>query len=75
MNATELRTKDGTKHPCGDGCRQRDTAEREGYAGAPTEAKMTENNATNTLTCTGGLLERIMSRGNLNQAYKQVKRN
>ncbi len=53
------------------GCPQRDSVEREGYAGAP-------NAGTREDKERGGandLLERILDRNNLNRAYKQVKRN
>ncbi len=36
---------------------------------------MTETDSTNTNKQTEGLLEQILSRDNLNRAYKQVKRN
>lgn len=53
------------------GCRQRDSVEREGYAGARSiEAREGRER--------GGaedLMERILSRENLNRAYTQVKRN
>ena len=51
------------------GCLQRDSVEREGYAGALSaiaqEAEETE----------GALLARILDRDNLNRAYKRVKVN
>lgn len=52
------------------GCPQKDSVEREGYAGArsagPREAGERDG---------ADLLEAILDRNNLNQAYKQVKRN
>lgn len=54
-----------------EGCLQRDSVEREGYAGA-------QNAITQESKERGGandLLERILERDNLNRAYKQVKRN
>ena len=45
------------------------------YAGAPERGKMTENNAANTGNQTDGLMEKILSRENLNRAYKKVKAN
>ena len=59
----------------GKGYPQRDSAEHEGYAGAHTDKRITENNNTNANSRENGLLEKILSRENLNQAYKQVKRN
>ena len=46
-----------------------------GYAGASDCGKMAENNATDTGNQKGELMERILSRGNLNAAYKKVKAN
>lgn len=75
MNVTKVGTKE-SRIPCyGKGCLQRDSAEHEGYAGALTDKRITENNNTDTNSRGNGLLERILSRGNLNEAYKQVKRN
>ena len=53
-----------------EGCPQRDSAERKGYAGA-------RSADSRELTETGGadLLERILDRNNLNRAYKQVRAN
>ena len=54
-----------------EGCLQRDSVEREGYAGA-------QNTITQESKERGGardLLESILERDNLNRAYKQVKRN
>ncbi|MDD7260765.1 MAG: group II intron reverse transcriptase/maturase, partial [Eubacteriales bacterium] len=52
------------------GCPQRDSAEHEGYAGAQSVGSQEEKEQ-------GGadLLERILSRGNLNNAYKRVRAN
>ena len=75
MKVTKVGTKESRIPCCGKGCPQRDSAEHEGYAGAPTDKRITENNNTNADSQGNGLLERILSRGNLNQAYKQVKRN
>lgn len=53
------------------GCRQRDSVEREGYAGVRSiEAR--EGRERDGAT---ELMERILDRENLNRAYKQVKRN
>lgn len=73
MNVTEAEAKEDTKRCCGNGCRQRDSAEHEEYDGASIEPKITENNTINPQT--DGLLERILNPANLNKAYKQVKRN
>jgi len=75
MKVTKSGKKESRK-PCNDkGCPQRDSAEHEGYAGAPTGKRITENNSTNVSSGKDGLLEEILERDNLNQAYKQVKRN
>lgn len=75
MKVTKVGIKESRIPCCGKGYPQRASAEHEGYAGAPTDKRITENNNTNTSSRENGLLERILSRANLNQAYKQVKRN
>ncbi|ATW26035.1 group II intron reverse transcriptase/maturase [Candidatus Formimonas warabiya] len=75
MNVTKVGIKESRIPCCGKGCSQRDSAEHEGYAGALTDRRITENNNTNADSEENGLLERILNRDNLNKAYKQVKRN
>lgn len=75
MNVTEIGIKEGRTPCCGKGCCQRDSAEHEGYDGAPTETRITENNTTNADRDRKGLLEEILSTDNLNKAYKRVKSN
>ncbi|MFC3788558.1 group II intron reverse transcriptase/maturase [Paenibacillus sp. GCM10012307] len=75
MNVTKVGTKESRIPCCGKGCPQRDSAEHEGYAGVLTDKRITENNNTNANSRGNELLEKILSRGNLNEAYKQVKRN
>ena len=75
MNATKVGIKESRKPCCGKGCSQRDNAEHEGYAGALTDKRIAENNNTDADREENRLLERILSRDNLNKAYKQVKRN
>ncbi|MEK0315111.1 group II intron reverse transcriptase/maturase [Cohnella sp. 56] len=53
------------------GCRQRDSVEREGYAGA----RSIETREGRERDGANDLLGRILDRENLNRAYKQVKRN
>jgi len=53
------------------GCRQRDSVEREGYAGA----RSIETREGRERDGAIDLMERILNRDNLNRAYKQVKRN
>jgi group II intron reverse transcriptase/maturase len=75
MNVTKAGTKESRIPCCGEGCPQRDSAEHEGYVGALTDKRITENNNTDADREENRLLERILSRDNLNIAYKQVKRN
>ena len=75
MNVTEVGKKESRTSCCGKGCPQRDNAEHEGYAGALTDKRITENNNTDADREENRLLERILMRDNLNKAYKQVKRN
>jgi len=51
------------------------SAEQKEYAEVCGSPKMTKTDNTNTNKQTEGLLEQILSRENLNRAYKQVKRN
>jgi len=66
-------TVEGTKHsqPREGGSPQKDSAERESYAGVYDSLRITENNITDA----NGLLEQILDRGNMNRAYKRVKSN
>ena len=75
MKVTEAESKESTKRLSNGGCLQRDSAEHEGYAGALIGGRITENNITDADRPTDGLLERIVSRENLNRAYKRVKKN
>lgn len=75
MNVTKTEKKESTKRCCGSGCRWRDSAEHEKYSGALIGKRIAENNITNADRKVDGLLERIVSRENLNQAYKRVKKN
>lgn len=75
MKVTEAERKESTKRLCGGGCLQRVRAEHEEYAEALIGKRMTENNTTNAGRQVSGLLEEIVSAGNLNRAYKRVKRN
>lgn len=75
MNVTGVGIKEG-RIPCyGKGWRQRNSAEHEGYDGAPTDIRITENNTTNADRVRNGLLEEILCADNLNKAYKRVKSN
>ena len=54
---------------------QRVSAEQKEYAEVCEPPKMAETDITSTTEQTEGLLEQILTRDNLNRAYKQVKRN
>ena len=75
MRITEAERKESTKRCCGSGCLQRDSAEHKEYAEALIGKRMTENNITNADRRGNGLLEGIVSAGNMNRAYKRVKKN
>lgn len=75
MNVTGVGTKESRIPCCSKGCRQRDNAEHEGYDGALTKERITENNITNADRIGNGILEEILSTDNLNKAYKRVKSN
>ena len=51
------------------------SVELRGYAGAPDRGKIAENNATNTDGQTDSVMEKILNRRNLYEAYKKVKAN
>ena len=75
MKVTEVEVKESTKRCCGNGCLRRDSAEHEEYAEALIDKRITENNTADADRQAKGLLEEIVSRENLNRAYKRVKRN
>ena len=75
MKVTEVERKESTKHCCGNGCLWRDSAEHEEEIGAPIDKRITQNNTADADRQASGLLEEIVSRGNLNRAYKRVKKN
>ena len=73
MNVTETEAKHSQPSQQGEGSPQKDSAEHESYAGACSSKRITENNTTNATD--ERLLEEILSRNNLNQAYIRVKSN
>lgn len=75
MNVTEIGTNKSRIHCKSKGCHQKDSAEHEGYDGALTEKRITENNNTNADSRENKILEQILNAENLNKAYKQVKKN
>jgi RNA-directed DNA polymerase len=54
---------------------QKDSSESEIYAGVYNSLKITENNIANANESKEGLLEEILGRDNLNNAFKRVKSN
>ena len=68
MNGRKQKTEQDTYQ-------RKDRAEPEGYVGGQTFLWMTEKGHTNTTGDKPRLLEYILSPANLNNAYKQVKRN
>ena len=58
-----------------EGYPQKVSAERKEYAEAYASLRITENNVINTNFRTERLLEQILAKDNLNQAYKKVKAN
>lgn len=75
MKVTEVERKESTKHCCGNGCLWRDSAEHEEETEALIDKRIAQNNAADADRQASGLLEEIVSRGNLNRAYKRVKKN
>ena len=74
MKVTEVGIKESRIPCCGKGYPQRDNAEHEGYAGAPTDKKITENNNTNADSQESELLEKILSRDNLTEHISELRR-
>jgi RNA-directed DNA polymerase len=58
-----------------EGSSQKNSAEHEGYAGAHNPERIAETDDTNASESRNGLLEKIVSRDNLNEAFKRVKAN
>lgn len=58
-----------------EGSTQKDSTEHEGYAGVHNPERMAETDDTNANKSKNGMLEEIVSRDNMNQAFKKVKAN
>ena len=58
-----------------EGLPQKNSAEHEGYAGAHSPGRITENNIIDADESEERLLEQIVDRDNLNRAFKRVKSN
>lgn len=71
MKVTETGAK-GSQLP-EEGSPQTNRAEHEGYAGVHIPARIAETDDTNANESRDGLLEEIVSRNNLNEAFKRVK--
>lgn len=76
MNVTKEEIKYRKLHNETDGgYLQMVSAERKEYVEAYASSRITENNVINTNLSADGLLEKILDRDNMNQAYKKVKSN
>ena len=73
MNVTDKEIK--YCQPLKKGLLQKDSSESERYAGVYNSLKITENNIANANESKERLLEKILDRGNLNNAFKRVKSN
>lgn len=78
MNVTKTGAKcsqlpSGNNHM--EGSPQKNSAEHKGYAGVHNPERITENNTTNADMSKEKLLEKIVDRSNMNNAYKRVKSN
>lgn len=73
MNATKQEMKGRKLHK--EDCPQKAAAEQRGYAGVPASVRIAEHNDIITGLPADSLLKRILSRDNLNAAYKRVKSN
>ena len=73
MNVTELGAKHSQPKQSEWGSPQKDSAEHERYAGVCNPKQIAENNSTNANE--PRLLEQILNRNNLNQAFTRVKAN
>lgn len=73
MNGTRTGTKGSQLRE--EGSTRKDSAEHEGYAGVHIPERITEKDDANTSKSGDKLLEKIVSRDNLNEAFKRVKAN
>jgi len=73
MNVTENGMK--YRQPQIEGYLQKAPAEQERYAEVYAPSRITENNITNTDLWLEGLLEKILTKDNMNKAFKKVKSN
>ena len=73
MNVTDKEIK--YCQPLKEGSLQKDSSESERYAGVYDSLRITENNITNASESRESLLEKILDKDNLNNAFKKVKAN
>ena len=73
MNVTENGTK--YRQPRKEGYLQKVSAEQKEYVEAYAPSRITESNITNTDLSADELLEKILDKDNMNQAFKKVKSN
>ena len=73
MKVTETGAK-GSQLPMEDST-QKNSAEHEGYAGVHIPTRITEKDGTNANESREEMLEKIVSRDNLNEAFRRVKGN
>lgn len=73
MNVTDREIK--YCQPLNKGSLQKDSSESERYAGVYDSLRITENNITNANESKERLLEKILDKDNLNNAFKRVKAN
>jgi RNA-directed DNA polymerase len=73
MNVTDKESK--CRQPQNGGSLQKDSSESEIYAGVHDSLRITESNIIDANESKEGLLEQIIDRTNLNNAYKRVKSN
>ena len=73
MNATKQEMKGRKLYK--EDCPQKAAAEQRGYVGVPASVRIAEHNDIITGLPADSLLKRILSRDNLNAAYKRVKSN
>jgi len=73
MNVTDKGMK--CSQPRGEGSLQKNSSESDSYVGVHNSLRITENNVTDANMSREGLLERILDRDNLNNAFKRVKAN
>ena len=73
MNVTDKEMK--CCQPPKEGSLQKNSSENEGYVGVHDSLKIAENNITNANKSKERLLEEILDRDNLNNAFKRVKSN